>query len=66
YSIGKGARSARYGDGIDMVKVKKLLSPAVPHLLGNEEIRAAAAEMAYTTLQVELRKRIAKVLEKSA
>lgn len=66
YSIGKGTRSARYGDGIDMTKIKKLLSPAVPHLLGNEEIRAAAEEMAYTTLQAELQKRIAKVLEKSA
>ena len=40
------------------VKVKKLLSPAVPHMMGNEEVRAEAEALAYETLQREIGKRI--------
>ena len=38
--------------------VKKLLSPAVPHMMGNEEVRAEAEALAYETLQREIGKRI--------
>lgn len=48
--------------GADRLPVKKLLSPAVPHLLGNEEVRAQAEAMAYDVLQNEIQKRIEKVL----
>lgn len=39
-------------------RVKKLLSPAVPHMMGNEEVRAEAEALAYETLQHEIGKRI--------
>ena len=38
--------------------VKKLLSPAGPHMMGNEEVRAEAEALAYETLQREIGKRI--------
>lgn len=52
--------------GADRLPVKKLLSPAVPHLLGNEEVRAQAEVMAYDVLQSEIQKRIEKVLAAEA
>lgn len=45
----------------ERLPVKKLLSPAVPHMLGNEEVRTKAESMAYDTLQREIQKRIAKI-----
>lgn len=42
--------------------IKKLLSPAVPHMLGNEAVQAKAEAMAYETLQAEIQKRVDKVL----
>ena len=48
--------------GPERLPIKKLLSPAVPHLLGNERVREAAEAMAYETLQEEIQKRIDKVL----
>lgn len=42
--------------------VKKLLSPAVPMMLGNEEIQEKAQAMTYEILQAEIDKRIEKVL----
>lgn len=42
--------------------VKKLLSPAVPMMLGNEEIRDKAEMLTYEILQAEIGKRIEKVL----
>lgn len=46
--------------------VKKLLSPSVPHMLNNEEIREKAAAMTYDLLQAEIEKHIAKVLGNAA
>lgn len=51
--------------GTDRLPIKKLLSPAVPHMLGNETVREQAEALAYETLQAEIDKRIAKVLEKA-
>ncbi len=47
--------------GDDKLPVKKITSPAVPHMLGNEEVRAQAEELAYTYIQAEIEKRIAKL-----
>lgn len=62
YSIGAAARMAKYGPGADMTKVKKLLSPAVPHLLANETVRSKAEAMTYEVLQEEIRERIEKAM----
>lgn len=48
--------------GTKRLPVKKLLSPAVPMMLGNETVRSQAETLAYETLQGEIDKRIAKVL----
>lgn len=50
--------------GKDRLPVKKLLSPAVPHMLDNEAVRAQAEKLAYETLRTEIDKRIAQVLGK--
>lgn len=47
--------------GKNRLPVKKLLSPAVPHLLGNEEVRTQAETLAYDILQSEIQKRIQQV-----
>lgn len=47
--------------GKERLPVKKLLSPAVPHLLNNEEVRAQAEVLAYDVLQNEIQKRIQKI-----
>ena len=52
--------------GPERLPVKKLLSPAVPHLLNNEEVRATATAMTYDLLQAEISKHIAKVLGNAA
>lgn len=62
YSDGKNARAAKYGAGADMTKLKKLLGPAVPHMLGNETVREQAQALTYATLEQEIQKRIDKVL----
>lgn len=46
--------------GEERLPIKKLLSPAVPHLLGNEEVRAEAEKLAVQTLQKEIEKQIKK------
>ena len=51
--------------GKSRLPVKKLLSPAVPHMLGNETVRAQAEALAYETLHAEIDKRIAQVLGKA-
>ena len=48
-------------EGKNRLPVKKLLSPAVPHMLGNEEVQAKAEGIAYETLQKEIQKRIDKI-----
>lgn len=58
---GAAIRKAKYGDGADMTKIKKIISPAVPHMLGNEEVRAQAEEMAYSYLQAAIAKQIDKL-----
>ncbi len=62
YSAGRETRASKYGDQADMTKVKKLLSPAVPHMLGNEEVMAQAERLTYDTLHAEIQTRIDKVL----
>ena len=62
YSTGQASRAGKYGAHADMTKIKKLLSPAVPHMLGSEAVRAQAEALAYETLHAEIDKRIAKVL----
>lgn len=47
--------------GAERLPVKKLLSPAVPHMMGNEEVRAQAEALAYENLQREIEKRIEQV-----
>ena len=50
--------------GADRLPIKKLLSPAVPFMLGNETVREKAEALAYEALQGEIDKRIQKVLGK--
>ena len=50
--------------GRERLPLKKLMSPAVPHMLGNENVRAQAEALAYETLQGEIDKRVQKVLGK--
>ena len=50
--------------GKERLPLKKLMSPAVPHMLGNETVRSRAEALAYETLQAEIDKRIQKVLDK--
>ena len=47
--------------GKERMPIKKLLSPAVPHLLNNEEVRTQAEVLAYDILQNEIQKRIQKI-----
>jgi hypothetical protein len=60
YSTGRNTRATRYGERADMTKIKKLLSPAVPHMLGNEEVMAKSERLTFDTLQEEIQKRIDK------
>lgn len=46
--------------GADRLPIKKLLSPAVPHMMGNEEVRAKAETLAVQILQKEIEKQIKK------
>lgn len=46
--------------------IKKLLSPAVPHMLNNPDIREAAQSMVDQELPAAVRKQVAKVLAKGA
>lgn len=48
--------------GKSRLPVKKLLSPAIPHMLGNEAVMEQAEALAYETLRAELDKRIAQIL----
>ena len=48
--------------GPDRLPVKKLLSPAVPFMLGNEAVISQAEALTYETLQAEIQKRIDKTL----
>ena len=41
-----------------MTKIRKLLSPSVPHMLDNEAVRGQAEEQTYALLQAEIQKRI--------
>lgn len=46
--------------GANRLPIKKLLSPAVPHLMGNEEVRTKAETLAVQILQKEIEKQIKK------
>lgn len=52
--------------GPERLPVKKLLSPSVPHMLGNEEVRKQAEKMTYEILQEEIDKQVQRVLAKAA
>ena len=51
--------------GKSRLPVKKLLSPAIPHMLRNEAVMAQTETLAYETLHAEIDKRIAQVLGKA-
>lgn len=51
--------------GADRLPVKKLLSPAIPFMLGNEAVRSKAEALAYEVLQDEIDRRLQKVLGKT-
>ena len=53
-------------EGAERLPVKKLLSPSVPHMLNNEEIRAKAAAITYAELQKQIEKHIQKTLDRMA
>lgn len=52
--------------GPERLPIKKLLSPSVPHMLGNEEVREQAEEMAYEILQSEIDRQIQRVFARAA
>lgn len=52
--------------GPERLPVKKLLSPSVPHMLGNEEVRKQAEELTYKILQEEIDKQVQRVLARAA
>ena len=54
----RSSRVKRYGAKADMTKIRKLLSPSVPHMLDNEAVRGQAEELTYEILQAEIQKRI--------
>lgn len=54
----RSSRIKRYGAKADMTKIRKLLSPSVPHMLDNEAVRGQAEEQTYALLQAEIQKRI--------
>lgn len=57
----RGNRIKHYGPKADMTKIKKLLSPSVPHMLNNEAVRGPAEDMTYELLQAEIQKRIDRI-----
>lgn len=52
--------------GPDRLPLKKLLSPAVPHMLGNTEVAENARSLVEEVLAAEIGKRITQTLEKAA
>lgn len=62
YTTGQGTRAQQYGERADMTKIKKLLSPAVPHMLGNEEVMGQAERLTFEVLDAEIQKRIDKAM----
>lgn len=57
----KEKRVKKYGPKADMTRIRKLLSPSVPHMLNNEAVRGPAEDMTYELLQAEIQKRIDKI-----
>lgn len=51
--------------GKSRLPVKKLLSPAIPHMLRNEAVMAQTETLTYETLHAEIDKRITQVLGKA-
>ncbi len=49
----------------DMTQIRKLLSPAVPHMLANEEVRMQAEQLTYQVLQEEISKKIDEINARS-
>ena len=51
YGSGRGTRAGRYGANADMTRIKKLLSPAVPFMLGNETVREQGRRPLYSAME---------------
>ena len=51
------------GQWPDLTRVKKLLGPAVPSMMANEEVQARGRDLLYQVLDQEIDKRIAKTLK---
>ena len=51
------------GQWPDLTRVKKLLGPAVPSMMANEEVQARGRDLLYQVLNQEIDKRIAKTLK---
>lgn len=69
YSMdGARRRIERYGyphkgQWPDLTRIKKLLGPAVPSMMANEQVQESARVLLYRTLDAEIDKRIAKALK---
>lgn len=48
----------------DMTRIKKLLSPSVPHMLNKEKVRGQAKNLFYDKLQAAIEKQVEKTLKK--
>jgi hypothetical protein len=53
---GKTNRAEKYGKNADMTKIKKILSPSVPHQLGSGQAIPHAQSLVYETMQAEIQK----------
>lgn len=62
YSTGRGTRSQKYGDQADMTKIKKLLAPAMPMMMGKEAVMGDVESRVNEILDAEVQKRIDKLL----
>lgn len=61
YSRGRTERATKYGKGADMTKIEALNGPAVPHMLGSEEVQSGVNREAWAVLEAELQRRIDKI-----
>ena len=68
---GASARIEKYGyphngQWPDMTRIKKLLGPAVPSMMANEDVQEKARIMLYEILDQEIEKRIGKAVKQGA
>ncbi|MGN0706581.1 MAG: hypothetical protein ACI4JC_01095 [Faecalibacterium sp.] len=62
-SAGAAERAKKYGEKADMTKIKKLLSPAVPFMLGSPDAVSTAQKLTLELLNDEIEKQIKKALD---